>query len=65
MRAAFEHSLHFARTERRGGIVPIIEHQAVGYALVDARIAIEATRSLAWRAISDTGGSHGRDSGFN
>jgi nitroalkane oxidase len=50
MRAAFEHSLHFARTERRGGIVPIIEHQAVGYALVDAKIAIEATRSLAWRA---------------
>jgi butyryl-CoA dehydrogenase len=50
MRAAFEHSLHFARTQRRGGIVPIIEHQAVGYALVDAKIAIEATRSLAWRA---------------
>ena len=50
MRAAFKHSLHFARTERRGGIVPIIEHQAVGYALVDAKIAIEATRSLAWRA---------------
>ena len=50
MRAAFEHSLHFARTERRGGLVPIIEHQAVGYALVDAKIAIEATRSLAWRA---------------
>ena len=41
MRAAFEFALHFARTERRGGIHPIIEHQAVGYALVDAKTTIE------------------------
>src|ERR1700730_806994 len=33
MRAAFEFTLGFARNERRGGIHPIIEHQAVGYAL--------------------------------
>jgi nitroalkane oxidase len=50
MRAAFEFALHFARTERRGGINPIIEHQAVGYALADAKIAIEAARYLSWRA---------------
>ena len=50
MRAAFDFALHFARTERRGGIHPIIEHQAVGYALVDAKIAIEAARYLSWRA---------------
>ena len=42
MRAAFDFALHFARTERRGGIHPIIEHQAVGYALADAKIAIGA-----------------------
>jgi nitroalkane oxidase len=42
--------LHFARIERRGGIRPIIEHQAVGYALADAKIAIEAVRYLSWRA---------------
>src|SRR5215467_5600388 len=42
--------LGFARNERRGGIHPIIEHQAVGYALADAKMAIEATRSLCWRA---------------
>ena len=36
--------------ERRGGIHPIIEHQAVGYALADAKIAIEAVRYLSWRA---------------
>jgi butyryl-CoA dehydrogenase len=50
MRAAFEFTLSFARTERRGGIHPIIEHQAVGYALADAKTAIEATRWLCWRA---------------
>ena len=50
MRAAFEFALDFARTERRGGISPIIEHQAVGYALADAKIAIEAARYLSWRA---------------
>jgi butyryl-CoA dehydrogenase len=50
MRAAFDFALHFARTERRGGLHPIIEHQAVGFALVDAKTIIEATRSLSWRA---------------
>jgi len=50
MRAAFEFALNFARTERRGGAVPIIEHQAVGYALADAKTAIEATRALSFRA---------------
>jgi len=50
MRAAFDFALNFARTERRGGIHPIIEHQAVGYALGDAKTAIEAARYLSWRA---------------
>lgn len=50
MRAAFDFALDFARTERRGGIHPIIEHQAVGYALGDAKTAIEAARYLSWRA---------------
>ena len=50
MRAAFDFAFHFARTERRGGVHPIIEHQAVGYALADAKSEIEAVRALAWRA---------------
>jgi nitroalkane oxidase len=50
MRAAFEFALGFALNERRGGIHPIIEHQAVGYALADAKMAIEATRCLCWHA---------------
>jgi len=50
MRAAFDFALQFARAERRGGVHPIIEHQAVGYALADAKMMIEATRYLSWRA---------------
>src|ERR1700739_3892879 len=50
MRAAFAVALHFARTEKRGGVHPIIEHQAVGYALADAKTTIEAARYLSWRA---------------
>lgn len=50
MRAAFDFALHFAKTERRGGEATIINHQAVGYALVDAKAAIEAVRSLSYRA---------------
>jgi butyryl-CoA dehydrogenase len=50
MRAAFDHVLHFAKEERRGGVVPILDHQAVGYELVDAKVRTEACRSLSWRA---------------
>ena len=50
MRAAFDFALHFARTEKRGGVHAIIEHQAVGYALADAKTTIEAARFLSWRA---------------
>jgi nitroalkane oxidase len=37
--------------------VPIIEHQAVGYALADAKGAMEAVRYLCWKACHalDTG----------
>jgi nitroalkane oxidase len=50
MRTAFEFALHFAQTEKRGGVHAIIEHQAVGYALADAKTTIEAARYLSWRA---------------
>jgi butyryl-CoA dehydrogenase len=59
MRTAFDFALKFARSERRGGAVPIIEHQAVGYALADARIALESARLMSWRACyaADAGAS--------
>lgn len=50
MRAAFDCALTFAKTQKRGGSHPIIEHQAVGYALADAKGELEAARSLSWRA---------------
>lgn len=50
MRAAFDFALKLAKTERRGGVLPIIEHQAVGYALADAKTKLEAARYLGWRA---------------
>ena len=50
MRAAFDFALQFAKTERRGGARPILEHQAVGYALADAKTTLEAARYLGWKA---------------
>jgi butyryl-CoA dehydrogenase len=63
MRAAFDYALRFAQAERRGGPVPIIDHQAVGYALASAKTRIEAVRSLTWRACHalDTGSPAGRE----
>ncbi|WFU06888.1 acyl-CoA dehydrogenase family protein (plasmid) [Rhizobium sp. CB3171] len=50
MRAAFDCALRFAKAERRGGAVAIVEHQAVGFALADAKAVLEAARALSWRA---------------
>lgn len=52
MRAAFDFALRFARTEARGGPHPILHYPTVGYALADAKGAIEACRCLVWRAAS-------------
>jgi alkylation response protein AidB-like acyl-CoA dehydrogenase len=51
MRAAFDIAYRFALTEKRGGPVPIIEHQAVSDVLSDAKGRIEAVRLLSWRAL--------------
>ena len=59
MRAAFEYALNFARTEKRLGTVPVIEHQNVGFMLADIKMRIEACRYLTWKACHDferTGG---------
>lgn len=50
MRSAFESVLSFTKSEKRGGPAYIIDHQAVGYELANAKVLIEATRSLSWRA---------------
>ncbi len=51
MRQAFDVAYRFAITERRGGSVPIIAHQAVADVLADAKARIEASRLLSWRAL--------------
>lgn len=60
MRAAFDAALAFARSDRRSGAVPIIEHQNVGYMLADIKMRIEAARYLTWKACHDLDASGGQ-----
>lgn len=50
MRHAFHFALQFCKTDSRGGPHPVIDYPTVGYALGDAKAALEACRSLTWRA---------------
>jgi len=50
-RKAFSIALEFARTERRGGSVPIIQHQNVATILSDMEAKIEAARYLTWKGM--------------
>ena len=49
-RAAYEYVLDFAKTYTAGGTDPIINHQIVGYTLVDCAMRLEAARYLSWKA---------------
>jgi nitroalkane oxidase len=51
MRQAFDVAYRYALAEKRGGAVPVIDHQSVADALADAKGRIEAARLLAWRAL--------------
>ncbi|GAA5155702.1 acyl-CoA dehydrogenase family protein [Nocardioides marinquilinus] len=48
-RAAYEVALDYARTREQFG-KPIIENQAIAFALADMRVHIDAARLLVWRA---------------
>ena len=62
MRSAFDVALRFARTDRRGGRVPVVEHQGVGFLLADVKTRIEAVRALTLRACAALdGGSPGAE----
>ncbi|WP_020186306.1 acyl-CoA dehydrogenase family protein [Methylopila sp. 73B] len=50
MRAAFDVAFAFAKTDKRSGVVPVIEHQNVGYMLADLKMKIEAARYLTWKS---------------
>ncbi|OZC87972.1 acyl-CoA dehydrogenase [Rhodococcus sp. 06-418-5] len=61
MRAAFDYSLQFAKTDHRSGPVPVIEYQNAGYMLVDIKTRIEAVRYFAWKAADHFDRTGGRD----
>jgi nitroalkane oxidase len=50
MRSAFDTALAFAKTDKRSGSVPIIDHQNVGYMLADIKMRIEAARYRTWKS---------------
>jgi alkylation response protein AidB-like acyl-CoA dehydrogenase len=61
--AALEESLRYARDRTQFG-KPIIEHQAIAFALADMDTEIDAARGLMWRAVWAAGqpGRHSRES---
>jgi len=61
--AALEESLRYSRDRRQFG-KPIMDHQAIAFALADMDVEIEAARALLYRAIWAAGqpGRHSRES---
>lgn len=50
MRAAFDAGLAFAKSDARGGAVPLLERQAVADLLSGVKMQAEAGRALTWKA---------------
>lgn len=63
MKAAFQHALNAARTEKKLGTGPVIEHQSIGYRLADMMMGIEAARYLTWKGCHDFERSRGSGKG--
>ena len=51
-RAAYEYALDYAKEREQFGR-PIIENQAIAFALADMKMEIDAARLLVWRAVVD------------
>jgi alkylation response protein AidB-like acyl-CoA dehydrogenase len=51
MRHTFEAALKFAKSEKRGGSKPIIEHQSVADILMDIKMRTDACRMMTWKAL--------------
>ena len=51
MRASFDAALKFAKTDSRGGTVPILQRQSVADLLIDIKMRTDACRLLTWKAI--------------
>ncbi|TAM09168.1 MAG: acyl-CoA dehydrogenase [Nevskiaceae bacterium] len=61
MKAAFRHAFAAARDQKKLGAHPVIEHQTIGYRLVDMKMGIEAARYLTWKGCHDYDVSHSKD----
>lgn len=51
MRTAFELALDFAKRDDRGGSVPIIHRQSPADLLINAKIKIDTSRMIVWKAV--------------
>ncbi|KIV82545.1 hypothetical protein PV11_04647 [Exophiala sideris] len=51
MRAAFERALEFARKDDRGGSMAIVQRQSVADLLINAKIKIDTSRLLVYKAL--------------
>jgi alkylation response protein AidB-like acyl-CoA dehydrogenase len=51
MRHTFEAAMKFAKSETRGGTVPILQHQSVADILMDIKMRTDACRTMTWKAL--------------
>ncbi|KAI9792518.1 MAG: hypothetical protein M1816_002038 [Peltula sp. TS41687] len=51
MRATFDAAMKFARTDTRGGSVPVLARQSVADLMIDIKMRTEASRLLTWKAM--------------
>lgn len=51
MRKAFEAALEFAKSDFRGGTVPILQRQSVSNLLIDVKCRVDSCRLLTWKAL--------------
>jgi alkylation response protein AidB-like acyl-CoA dehydrogenase len=51
MRHTFEAAMKFAKTDTRGGKVPILHHQSVADILMDIKMRTDACRMMTWKAL--------------
>lgn len=63
MRTAFNLAYEFSRKDNRGGSVPIIQRQSVADLIIDAKIKIDSSRALVWKALKSLDHSVGHSQG--
>ncbi|KAK7427270.1 hypothetical protein QQZ08_006206 [Neonectria magnoliae] len=62
IRTTFSAALKFAREDTRGGTVPVLHLQSLADLLINAKIKIDTSRILVWKALSGLEKGAGDDS---